>query len=147
MSFAETAKGEIAYRSERKISSVEQVLLDIIDTAILIAKKDILKTDDDRAKFVEINTGIEQFRHFVYVGKFGVLEAQVASAKAAYLASVILKDYQGEIAKFNNNAPLASYMILNTEYNFLNKRLKFVAEGEALFYWYQTISLLFPYQE
>ena len=147
VSFTETAKGEIAYRPERKISSVEQVLHDIIDTAILIAKKDILKTDDDKAKFFEINTGIEQFRHFVYVGKFSILDAQVASAKAAYLASIILKDYQGEIAKFNNNVPLTSYMILNTEYNFLNKRLKFVAEGEALFYWYQTINLLFPDHE
>jgi len=33
-------------------------------------------------------------------------------------------------------------MITNTDYNFLNKRLKFVAKGEALLYWYQTIKLL-----
>jgi hypothetical protein len=62
-SFWETAKGEIAYRPERKIKSVEQVLQDTIDTALLIAKKDILKTEDEKAKFAEINTGINQFRH------------------------------------------------------------------------------------
>jgi hypothetical protein len=35
-------------------------------------------------------------------------------------------------------------MITHLDYNFLNKRLKFVAGGEALFYWFQTIALLFP---
>jgi hypothetical protein len=140
-SFLETAKGEIAYRPERKIKSVEQILYDIIDTALLIAKKDILKTEDEKAKFTEINTGINQFRHFVFVGKFEILEAQVASAKAAYLASIILTD-KNKLIKFSETNPLNDYMITNTDYNFLNKRLKFVAKGEALFYWHQTIKLL-----
>jgi hypothetical protein len=34
-----------------------QVLQDIIDTALLIAKKDILKDESDKTKFSEINTG------------------------------------------------------------------------------------------
>ena len=109
--------------------------------ALLIAKKDILKTEDEKAKFAEINTGINQFRHFVFVGKFEILEAQVAAAKASYLASVILTN-QNELQKFNETIPLDSYLITNTDYNFLNKRLKFVAKGEALFYWHQTIKLL-----
>ena len=140
-SFLETAKGEIAYRPERKIESVEQILQDIIDTALLIAKKDILKTEDEKAKFQEINTGINQFRHFVFVGKFEILEAQVAASKAAYLAAVISTD-NNNLQKFSETILLTDYMITNTEYNFLNKRLKFVAKGEALFYWYQTIKLL-----
>ena len=140
-SFSETAKWEIAYKPERKIKSVEQILYDIIDTALLIAKKDILKTEDERIKFAEISTGINQFRHFVFVGKFEILEAQVASAKAAYLASIILKE-KDELKKFSETIPLYDFLITNTDYNFLNKRLKFVAKGEALFYWYQTIKLL-----
>lgn len=140
-SFSETAKGEIAYRLERKIESIKQILHDIIDTALLIAKKDILKTEDEKTKFAEISTGVKQFRHFVFVGKFEILEAQVASAKAAYLASIILTD-KDELIKFRETIPLNDYMITNTDYNFLNKRLKFVAKGEALFYWYQTIKLL-----
>ncbi len=141
-SFLETAKGEIAYRPERKIESVEQILNDIIETALLIAKKDILKTEDEKTKFNEINTGINQFRHFVFVGKFEILEAHVAGSKAAYLAAVILTDYKEELKKFSEEIPLPDYMITNTDYNFLNKRLKFVAKGEALFYWFQTIKLL-----
>jgi hypothetical protein len=140
-SFYETAKAEIEYRPERKIQSVEQVLQDIIETSLLIAKKDILKTEEEKANFAEILTGINQFRHFVFIGKFEILEAQVASAKAAYLASIILKD-RNDFQKFSETISLKEYMITNTDYNFLNKRLKFVAKGEALFYWYQTIKLL-----
>ena len=102
----------------------------------------MLSTNEDKAKFAELNTGINQFGHFVYVGKFGILEAQVASAKAAYLAAIVLSDYKEDLLKFNAAIPLVEYMITNTEYNFLNKRLKFVAQGEALFYWFQTIRLL-----
>jgi hypothetical protein len=143
-SFNESAKAEIEYRPERKISSINQVLNDIIETALLIAKRDILKNSEDLAKIKEINTGINQFGHFVFVDKFGILEAQVASSKAAYLAALILSDHKENIIKFNTTIPTSEYFILQTEYNFLNKRLKYVAQGEALFYWFQTLSLLFP---
>lgn len=141
-SFLETVKEEIAYRPERNIESVEQVLQDIVDTALLIAKKDILKTVDEKSKFAEINTGINQFRHFVFTGKFEILEAQVAAAKAAYLAAFVLRDHKENIKRFSETIPLTDYLITNAAYNFLNKRLKFVAKGEALYYWYQTVKLL-----
>lgn len=146
-SFHESAKAEIEYREDKKINSVEKVLKDIFDTAILIARKDVLNNDEDKSKFNEINTGINQFRHFVFVAKFGILEAQVASSKAAYLAAIILSDYNGELKKYSSTIPLSEYMITQTEYNYLNKRLKFVAQGEALFYWFQTINLLFHQNE
>ncbi len=146
-SFSESAKGEIAYRPERKIESVEHILRDTIDTALLIAKKDILKTQEEKTKYAEINTGISQFRHFVFHGKFDILEAQVASSKAAYLAAIILTDHMGDVKQFSKDIDLIDYLIKNTAYNFLNKRLKYVAEGEALFYWFQTINLLYPTNE
>lgn len=136
-------KGEITYRPEREIESVGHVLRDIIETAMLIARKDILITEEEKTKYAEIATGIDQFRHFVFVGRFGILEAQAACAKAAYLAAIILSDQQ-EINKFSKEIPLANYLITNPEYNYLNKRLKFASEGEALFYWFQTIKLVFP---
>lgn len=142
-SFTESVKGEITYRPERNIETVEQVLRDIINTALLIARKDILKTDDEKAKFDEIQIGINQFRHFVFLGRFDILEVQVASAKAAYLAAIILKDYKGKLKRFSKETPVADYLITDTEYNYLNKRLKFVAEGEALYYWFHTINLLY----
>ncbi len=141
-SYIESVKGEIAYRPERNIESVEHVLRDTIETGLLIAKKDILKTEDEKARFGEINTGINQFRHFIFYGKFNILEAQVASAKASYLAAIILTDHKEELKKFSKEIPIADYLITNPEYNYMNKRLKYVAEGEALFYWFQTINLL-----
>jgi len=143
-SFIASAKGEIAYRPERNIPSVEHVLQDIIDTALMIAQKDILKTPEDRERFEEIKTGINQFRHYVFSGKFEILEAQVASAKAAYLAALILTNYNDEIRKFDEAQPLNEYLINHPDYNFLNKRLKFIAKGEALFYWFHAINLLYP---
>ena len=142
--FFALVKEEISYRPERKIESPYVVLQDIIDTALLIAKKDILKTEDDKVKLGEINIGINQFRHFVFEGKFEILETQIAAAKIAYLAAIILTDSKNTIQKFDAKIPLNDYMITNLDYNFLNKRLKFIAQGEALFYWFQTIKLLFP---
>jgi hypothetical protein len=69
------------------------------------------------------------------------LVAQVSAAKAAYLSALILKD-AGEVNKFSAAIPLADYMITHPDYNFLNKRLKFVAKGEALFYWFQVVGLI-----
>lgn len=146
-SYAESAQGEIVYRPDRKIESIKQVLQDTIDTGLLLAKKDILQTDEEKAYYKELNTGINQFRHFVFHGKFDILEAQVASAKAAYLAAVIFTDNKEELKKFSPGIPLNDYLIQNTNYNFLNKRLKYVAQGEALFYWFQTINLLYPMNE
>lgn len=143
-SFTRTAKAEIAYRPDRELESVEQVLRDTIETGLLIARKDILKTEIEKAKYSEINTGINQFRHFVFQGRFGILEAQVASAKAANLAAIILTDHKEDLKKFSKIIPLTDYLITHPEYNYLNKRLKFVEGGEALFYWFQTINLLYP---
>lgn len=142
--YHETAKGEIQYRPERKIESIEQILHDTIETALMIARRDSQITDADKEKMEEIKTGINQFGHFVFEGNFRIEEAQIASAKAAYLAVIILTDSEEEIMKFDDNIPLESYFVMHPEYNFLNRRLKFVAKGEALFYWYQAIKLLFP---
>lgn len=34
------------------------------------------------------------------------------------------------------------FLIEHPDFNFLNKKLKFVAKGEALFYWSETIKLI-----
>jgi hypothetical protein len=143
-SFKESAQSEIEYRPERKIDSVEQVLNDVIETSILIAKIVGLKKDEEKLELREINTGINQFRHYVFEGTFGILDAQLASSKAAYLAAIILTDFKGELEKFNPTIPATEFIITHPDYNFLNKRLKFVARGEALYYWHKTISLLYP---
>jgi hypothetical protein len=68
----------------------------------------------------------------------------VASSKAGLLATIISKDFEGDIPKFDPDLPLTDYLISNPDYNYLNKRLKFVEKGEALFYWYNTLKILHP---
>jgi len=73
-----------------------------------------------------------------------LLEAKLASSKSALLAAIILKDYKDDVPKFSTEIPRTDYLISNQEYNYLNKRLKFVAQGEALFYWFHALKILFP---
>jgi hypothetical protein len=139
-SFYTTAKCEISYKPERALTA-EIVLQDIIDTGIIIAKRDTQQNDDAK-KFEELKNGINQFGHFVYSGSFRIEEAQLASAKAAYLAAHTLVKAEGELKKFDRTADIKKFLIENPEFNFLNKKLKFVAKGEALFYWNETIKLI-----
>jgi hypothetical protein len=146
-SYCMSAESEIKYRPERKIGSLEDILRDTIATGIIIARREFHdKGEDCKTKFTEINAGINQFGHFVFEGNFRIDHAQVASAKASYLSAVMLTGYDGNLAKFDNAINMQEYLINHPEYNFLNKRLKFVANGEALFYWYQTLILLYPEQ-
>lgn len=141
-SFHVVAANEFTYRPDQKLN-IEVVLKDIIATAIIIAKRDT-QDEADIEKFDELKKGIGQFNHFVYLGSFRIEEAQVASAKAAYLAAHILTENKGGLNIFNEGMDMKSYLIEHQEYNFLNKKLRFVAKGEALFYWSETIKLLHP---
>jgi hypothetical protein len=145
--FYEAARVEIVYRPERAIESEDQILLDVIETGLLIARKDILTTKEELESFKEISNGINQFRHFVFQGRFDIFEAQLASAKAAYLAALMLVDFRGDLKVFSPQRSSTDYLIVHPNFNYLNKRLKFVARGEALFYWFETINLLYPLEE
>ena len=141
-SFQSIVKSEIEYRPERKIESASQVLQDIIDTSFLIAGVMNHSKNEKNPELIEIYTGINQFRHFLFEGTFGLLEAKVASSKAALIASIIMRDFKGVVPKFDPNQPLKEYLIDNPDFNYLNRRLKFVEKGEALFYWFHALQIL-----
>ena len=143
-SFRKAVKSEIEYRPERKIETAEQVLQDTIDTSLLISGIANLSKNEESLPLREINSGINQFKHYLFEGTFGLLEAKLASSKSALLAAIILKDYKDDVLKFSTEIPRTDYLISNQEYNYLNKRLKFVAQGEALFYWFHALKILFP---
>jgi hypothetical protein len=122
-SFNSIVKSEIEYRPERKIESADQVLQDIIDTSLLISGITNLSKNEKNPALREINTGINQFKHNLFEGTFGLLESKVASSKAALLAAIILKDLKGEMPKFDPDLPIKDYLISSPDYNFLNKPL------------------------
>ncbi|MGN6416648.1 MAG: nucleotidyl transferase AbiEii/AbiGii toxin family protein [Pseudobacter sp.] len=139
------ATAEIQYRAERGITSVDQVLQDTIDTAMLLAIGQ-KSTPGNEEKLKELITGINQFTHFVFDKKGYKLEdALLSTAKAAYLAAYILKEESGPLLRFDKTTfDMKASLITHSEYNFLNKKIKFVKSGEALFYWFNTIKLLYP---
>lgn len=144
-SYRATANGEIKYRLERGIESVDEVLKDTVATALILARNKAQVSEEDKIVYAYITKGIEQFRHYVYKTNFRIEQAQVVVAKAAYLAAIVLTDANA-FERFAEKIPLSEYMIIHPDYNFLNKQLKFVAKGEALFYWNRTVAILFPNQ-
>lgn len=141
-SYRATASAEIKFRPERGIVSVEDVLKDTVATALIVARNTAQLNEEDRVAYTYFTKGIQQFGHYVYTANFRIEQAQVAVAKAAYLAAIVLTDAVS-FEKFDSAVPLNEYMINHPDYSFLNKQLKFVAKGEALFYWNRTIALLF----
>jgi hypothetical protein len=139
------ATAEMKYRAERGIASVEQVLQDTIDTALLLTTAPKCATGSE-AKLGELITGIKQFTHFVFDQKGYKLEdALLSTAKAAYLAAYLLKEATGPLKRFDNAVfDMKTFLITHPEFNFLNKKVKFVKGGEALFYWFNTVNLLHP---
>lgn len=136
-SFDITAKKEIAYRAEQKITT-EGILNDIINTSLMIAS--LGKFFDPNQQYKHIATGLIQLKSFIYDGAFRRDEATLASAKSSYLAAMILTGYEGEIRRWKDGEDILKYMIEPIEYQFLNKGRNI--PGGALFYWNQTLSLL-----
>jgi hypothetical protein len=141
LSFTAFASAEIEYRSEKRISPTD-VLDDIINTGLILARRGDEEDQQQREDFAELQEGIRQFQYFQFSGTFKIEHAQAASAKAAYLAAMIRTDYHGEIAKFQDETILNKPTILIPEYNFLNKKLKYVPDG-ALSHWNLTTGLLY----
>ena len=142
--FNNCVRSEIEYRPDRKIKSPDQVLRDIIETSLMISRIASLSSKETTWELNEIYTGINQFRHYIFEGTYGLMDAKLTSSKAALLAAIILMNFNAKMPKFNPNIPLSEFLITHPDYNILNKRLKFVAQGEALFYWCQTVNLLYP---
>lgn len=139
-SFISIANKELSYKITRQIT-IEDVFNDIFETGIILAKREPQVDEVSKANMKELQTGITQFGNYVYKGNFRIEDAQLASAKAVYLSTMIKTNYSGTIEKFNKKEPKS--IIEHREYQFLNKKLKFVHEGAALFYWNKSLELLF----
>jgi hypothetical protein len=127
---------EIAYRA--LTITPDQVLDDIIATALLIGQTPKHHSDGDSIKFNEITKGMIQFGSYLMTGFYRIDEVIESAAKAAYVAAKI---------KMKNHQPLERYdggvvdfQFEMMPYNTLN-RLRKIRNG-SLFYWSKTASLL-----
>ena len=134
-SFQRTVLKEMGYRG---IAGTPDIILDdIINTGILIAKRERNKEEPHLSNFKEIQAGLLQFKSYQVTSYFRIDEAIAASAKAALLAAMIKTGYTGKVESFTVGLKKENYLIQHRDYNFLNK-----LPVEALFYWSKTIEII-----
>ena len=133
--FDNTVKKEIAYRNGSYGSN--DVLDDIIQTSLLIAKRGKNMDSPSLSNFKEIQRGLLQFKQYQMTSFFRIDEAIIASAKAAYLASRIKAGTGGDLKVFQQGHSKQDFLIQIPEYNFLNR-----LQAEPLFYWNNILQLL-----
>jgi len=137
-SFQTIVSKEIKYRG--LLINGNDVLNDIIQTAILIATRGSKLSKQDMEHFREIVNGVSSLNEFLIGEKFRIEDAITAASKAAYLAAKILTKDSSPLLKFSSQLKLEDYMITHQSYSFLNKLRKI--PGGSLYYWHQTIELI-----
>jgi len=142
-SFKAFAEQEIEYRKNGNPGSVltpELVLQDTIDTCLIITKRGG-DSDDEKAKFKELQKGIKAFgTGFLMEGNFRIDDAIPASARIAYLAVKILNKDLSPITYYDEQ-DIKDLTIEDPVWNHLN-RLKRQPDKSSFYYWYQAIQLL-----
>jgi len=142
-SFQAFAKKEIEYRSngngENQLTP-EMVLLDTIDTCIIIAKRGS-GSADEKAKFKELQKGIIAFGSgFLMTGNFRIEDAVSAAGRIAFLAAKLLaKDLKP--IEYYRGQDIKEFIIEEADWNFLN-RLKRQPDKTGFYYWYQAVKIL-----
>lgn len=135
-SFTNTVLKEISYRNEDM--TVVNVLDDIIETGLLLARRDRNREANDIEKFRELSDGIRSVESHLPSAKFRIEHAIEAAGKAAYLAAKIKANDLSPIPKFDKTYKNES--ITNQDYNILNKQKK--QPTKAFAYWYEALKLL-----
>ena len=129
-SFAET---ELAYRENK--SSIENVLDDIIETALSVCLRQSRKKSD----FNILHRGIIQVKPFIFSEQFHLEKAITYAAKTAYIASVIKFGIK-HFSRFSKELDMKNWFITEPTNTQLNKIKK--TDPEAFFYLYQMSEIV-----
>ncbi len=129
--FIKVAERELTYRGF-DTESYQLIIDDIINTSHNFCIYGRL----DKDTFNAMQSGVSRLSNFIYGDKFREQQAQVAVAKASYLAKQIEKKLT-VIEKFDRSINMVSWTITNHNYSGLNKLKKH--NLEAFHYWYHTV--------
>ena len=111
----------------RKLNmDADDVLKDTWLACYTLAERD---TKSDEFKYLQL--GIKNFTNII-INRFSIEEAITATAKVAYLTSLLNKENQ-EIERFKNPLEIKDWLIEDPAYNKLIKLKK--TNPEAFFYW------------
>ena len=132
------AVSEKQFEYQKKDLTQKDVLDDIFQTALIIARRDN-NTGEDKIKFEELFEGIRNFNPFLIEGFFRIEQAQAASASVAYLASKLQNEDYSELKVYSSEIDIKELEIKNMRYHFLNRFKR--TNTEAFYYWYQCLSI------
>ena len=132
-SFLSTVQKEILYRGNQ--FTVETVLKDIVETGIMIARREKQITSLGAGQYKEIATGLLQLKAYLTSSAFRIDEAIVASAKAAVLSTMIQHHAEGALPRYVTKINKSDILIQDPTFNYLNK-----ISVEALYYWNYVIT-------
>jgi predicted nucleotidyltransferase component of viral defense system len=142
-SFEAFAKQEIEYRikgGQKTKLTPEIVLHDMIDTCAILAKRGG-GSDDEKAKFKELQKGIKAFgTAYLMAGNFRIDDAVAASARVAYLAAKILTKDLSPIIYYDN--PEIKELLIEDPDGYFLHRLKRQPDKSSFYYWHQALKLL-----
>jgi hypothetical protein len=129
--FIKVAYGELTYKGLNP-DNYQVIIDDIINTSYNFCSHGKV----DKEVFKIMQAGVHQLTSFIYGDKFREPQAQIAVAKASYIAKQIEKN-QTEFERFDKSVDMKSWLISDTDYNFLNRLKKH--NLEAFHYWYKTV--------
>jgi len=131
--FINVAEGELTYKGLDP-DNFQVIIDDIISCSYNFCTygrvdKDIFKT---------MQTGVTALTSFIYGEKFREPQAQIAVAKASYIAKQIERS-QTNIERFDKTVDMTTWKITGHNYSALNKLKKH--NLEAFHYWYHTLEI------
>jgi hypothetical protein len=132
--FENVAFTQLAYRSLHEFKPAD-ILQDAFDTACMVGMRGSAAADE----YAELLEGSKKLAAFIYSGHFSIDTAILCAAKTAYLAALLLMR-EGSIRRFGMEQELASWMVLNPDYNKLNKVKK--TSPESFFYYFRALELM-----
>ena len=115
------------------------VLNDIIETSLMIARRDNNKSEPSISQFEEIKRGLQSFKSYTIMNMFRIEDAILASSKVSFLASLIISNKISSMNIIESD----NYMLINIEnqeFNFLNKLKK--TNLSAFAFWVETLKNL-----
>ena len=143
-SFHVHAEQEIKYRESEESSkdlTPGKVLWDVIQTCLIITKRERNEDKGDKEKFQALQRGIVSFGSgYLMSGKFRIDDAIVAAAKVAHLAAKIMANDFTNI-EYYQEQDVKDLEIGNSDWSYLN-RLKRQPDKSSFYYWFRTIKLI-----
>ncbi|HEX7754643.1 MAG TPA: hypothetical protein VF421_04835, partial [Niabella sp.] len=124
---------EIAYRGN--LCTTDDVFSDIIETGLMLIKRDKNVEEPDKSRFLEIKLGLLQFKSYQTKKAFRIEDAIIAAGKAALLAARIKAGDMSALPRFDPEIGKENYLITNPAFIYLNR-----LPAEALFYWRQAVN-------